>query len=126
MIPPRFSISPQGISPTLEEIFTKGFRYRVTQVRESDHYAVTKSLNGLQRFLDLPIEFFTAKDTTVSSKEARLLRRLCSTMLGAILEGYGSAGLPDLAGRTLLPRYPRSWAHLCFFLVDRTLHAYSI
>lgn len=101
-----------------EEIFNKGFRYQVSQAHETEQHAITKSLNGLQRFLDLPIEFLTAKDTAVAPAHARVLRSMCSRMLRAILEGYARTRLRDLRGPELLTRYPRSWAHSLAFCAD--------
>jgi hypothetical protein len=42
------------------EIFLKGYEYQLEQ-QESKKYIIEKSLNGLQRFLNLSIEFYSAK-----------------------------------------------------------------
>ena len=85
--------------------------------RTDPRYAITKSLNGLQRFVDLPIEFFSARDTTADVVEARVLRRVCSSMLRGILEGYARARFGNESGWQFLPRFPRSWSHSLPFLV---------
>jgi hypothetical protein len=104
-----------------QEIFEKGFRYLSSQAREVRQYAVTKSTNGLQRFLDLPIEFYSAKDTVVAPSDAQVLRAVCSAMLRGILEGYANASLGESSGGQLLPRYPRSWGYSLAFLSDSDL-----
>ena len=111
----------EGLASHSQEIVEKGFRYLISTSRETRHYAVTKSLNGLQRFLDLPIEFFSAKDAMVRTEDAQQLRAVCSGMLRGILEGYARAQFRDLSGSELLPRYPRAWAHSLAFFIDYDL-----
>lgn len=102
------------------EIFSKGFSYRAAK-GENQQLSVTKSVNGLQRFLDLPIEFFSAKDMRVATSEARLLRAVSSAMLSAILRGYAQSGHGPLAGRKILAEQPRAWAHSLAFMSDNDL-----
>jgi hypothetical protein len=103
------------------EIWGKGFQYLTSHVHETPDHAVRKSVGGLQRFLDLPIEFFSAKDAGVGPVEARALRAVCSAMLGGILEGFALARFGDFSGGEILSRYPRSWAHSLAFLIDDDL-----
>ena len=96
------------------EIFGKGYQY-VSQRPGTD--ALTKSLNGLQGFLSLPIEFYSTLAFNVNSAgDARRLRTACSTLLAGIIEGYGSAAFATQRGWEVLPRFPRSWAHTLAFL----------
>ena len=106
-----------------EEIFRKGFSYVTSHIGETEAYAITKSLNGLQRFLDLPIEAFAAQAGSASTARRRSLRVVCSGMARAILEGYSAAEFGHLAGHKILPRYPRSWAHSMAFLTGDDLAA---
>jgi hypothetical protein len=104
------------------EIFQKGFNYVTLQSHETPQYAITKSLHGLQRFLDLPIEFYSTKLSIVrDTASARILRSLCSAMVGAILEGYSSVRFNRQSGTQVLPRFPRSWAYALPFLTSSDL-----
>ena len=115
------SVMHEPLAVHSEEIGRKGFLYLTQEKGESPQYAVTKSLNGLQRFLDLPIEFFTTKAVTVNQDDARTLRDLCSGMLRAILGGYARVQFGHLSGGQILPRHPRFWAHSLAFLTDADL-----
>ena len=107
-----------------QEIFQKGYYHLTSRGSELPQYAVTKSLNGLQRFLDLPIEFYSTNLPTIrSTADARLLRSLCSAMVGAILEGYAGV-LLNRPGSQVLPRFPRSWAHTLPFLTSSDLSSF--
>lgn len=99
------------------EIFQKGFqRFRSTG-GESVQNGVAKSLNGLQRFLDLPLEFYaTNLSKSREPENVRVMRALCSSLAGAILAGYTGLKFEDERGGQVLPRFPRSWAHVLPFL----------
>lgn len=103
------------------EIWRKGFVYLTSQAYGTPESAIAKSLNGLQRFLDLPIEFFSARDAGVGSQEARSLRSVTSAMLRGILEGFARADFGGLTGGGILPDSSRSWAHSLAFLTDDDL-----
>lgn len=105
------------------EIFKKGYEYTRLQV-SFQNLAVTKSLAGLQRFLELPIELYSAATTssTVGAR-ANALRLLCSALLSGILEGYASVMFGEDEGSQLLPRFPRSWAHYLGFLTHSDLQS---
>ena len=103
------------------EIFEKGYVYLTSHIHETPAYAITKSINGLQRFLDLPIEFFSAADTRLTLDGARTLRLTCSAMVGGILTGYCQARIGVLTGSEVLAKYPRSWVHSLAFLTDGDL-----
>ncbi|MGN9769073.1 hypothetical protein ACTMS2_28355 [Micromonospora sp. SD12] len=101
------------------EIFEKGRRHQINQ-GETEQFAIEKSLKGLQSFLDLPIEFYSARlSTAADTKQATRLRALTSSMLSAILTGYSQLDFGSHTGGGVLARYPRSWAHtLAFFTPD--------
>lgn len=102
-----------------KEIFEKGRRHQISQ-GETEQYAIDKSLKGLQSFLDLPIEFYSARlPSAADTKHATRLRALTSSMLSAILIGYSQLDFGVYTGRGVLAGYPRSWAHtLAFFTSD--------
>lgn len=98
------------------EIFGKGAAY-LARTGATRTMALNKSLSGLQRFLELPVEFYAAAvSQTYEPRAAAALRRVCSAMLAGVLDGYGDVSFDDTAGWQLLPRFPRSWAHYLGFL----------
>lgn len=105
-----------------EEIFAKGYTY-VTEASGLSHsVAINKSTNGLQRFLELPIEYYSNHAPRARAGwRAQLLRRVCSGLLGGITHGYASTELGDSHGGAILPRYPRSWLHFVAFMTHTDL-----
>ncbi|XRQ08864.1 hypothetical protein ACN3XK_72335 [Actinomadura welshii] len=106
----------QLLSRHSAEIFQKGFQYLEEQ-GEQEEYAIAKSMNGLQAFLDLPIEFYSAKLPLANDvRTARRLRALTSAMLLGILDGYSEVRFGGVHGGQVLPRRGRGWAHTLAFL----------
>lgn len=113
----------QGIKATRElfrghsrEIFTKGYLHIVSRV-SNPAQAQQKAFGGLQRLLDLPLEFYSARlsgDLTTAS--AVMLRRLTSAMLSGALEGFASINRGDLKGAEVLAANLRSWLHVTTFV----------
>jgi hypothetical protein len=104
------------------EIFAKGYEHSSTTGRAEHNYAIMKSLNGLQRFLELPIDLYSAQASRARvSGRAQALRDVTSSMLAGILLGYGEAHFGTQSGGGILPRYPRSWAHYMAFLTETDL-----
>lgn len=101
------------------EIFRKGYLHVTGSGGDDSSYGLTKSLAGLQRFLDLPLEFYSSS-LQAQNRHPRQLRKLCSAMLCGILQGYASAQLGQSGGQ-VLPRYQRSWAHTLPFLTTADL-----
>lgn len=98
------------------DIYGKGYTYVTTHSAPDSRLAITKSLTGLQRFLDLPLEFYSARLAEAHYDRVTLpLRNLCSAMLFGILHGYAQTGF-DQPGIRLLPRNPGAWAHVLPFL----------
>jgi hypothetical protein len=108
------------LSSHSREIFRKGFVHVTGSTNDDRSYAVTKSLSGLQRFLDLPLEFYSSTLQARRAERSAALRKLCSAMLCGILQGYAAAEF-DVPGGHLLPRFPRSWAHTLPFLTTADL-----
>lgn len=97
------------------DIFTKGYSHTRRSADESQ--AITKSLSGLQRFLDLPVEFYSAHISTgLNAKQAANLRNLTSSMLSGVLQGYLQLELRTMSGSSLLATYLNSWLHVTAFL----------
>jgi hypothetical protein len=118
---PLLNLVRSALGLHAREIYGKGFAYVMTHNPSDSHYAITKSLTGLQRFLDLPLEFYSARLADArDNRGAVRLRQLCSAMLFGIVHGYASAKF-DQAGSQVLPRFPRSWAHVLPFLTSEDL-----
>jgi hypothetical protein len=106
------------------EVFHKGFVH-VTRDRHGPlDFALAKSLSGLQRFLDLPIEFYSsALHSHRNALYARSLRLVTSSMLLAIVEGYAAVSFATQTGSEVLSQNARSWAHILPFLTSEHLRA---
>jgi hypothetical protein len=101
------------------EIFGKGHEY-AKQVDEVS--AMTKSVSGLKRFLDLPLELYTDRlSTTNRTHDMLVLRHVCSSLLAGILQGYSSVVFDGETGWDVLARERRVWAHSLVFLTARDL-----
>lgn len=109
----------EALAEHSEEIFTKGFLH-VTRT-ESVPYAEVKSLNGLQRFLDLPLEYYSTLLPNSDPRQHDALRRLTSAMLCGILRGYTAVRFERRGGAQLLPESPNHWAHAIGFLTGADL-----
>lgn len=113
------NLTKASLSHHATDIFQRGYKYqRERNWVDSDH-AIAKSLIGLQRFLDLPLEFYSARLAEAHDADgARHLRQLCSAMSSGILIGYSNANLGTV-GNKVLPQFPVSWAYvLPFFTSD--------
>ncbi|MFE2567295.1 hypothetical protein [Streptomyces mirabilis] len=113
-LPPQIA---SALSSHANDIFQKGFNYLMAQ-GESESYALMKSLSGLQRFFDLPIEFYSTRLPAAADLEAaRRLRALNSCMLSAIIMGYARVTFGSRTGREVLLENVRAWLHALPFLV---------
>lgn len=100
-----------------QEIFDKGFRHQTKTVQIAASTATTKSLAGLQQFLALPVEYYSARTAeTLSPAEGVTLRAITSAALAGILRGFSQVPFGGLRGAQVLPRFPRSWAHYLAFM----------
>ncbi|HEX8146231.1 MAG TPA: hypothetical protein VF591_03430 [Pyrinomonadaceae bacterium] len=99
------------------EIFGKGFKHSTDVERADPSSAISKSLAGLQRFLELPLEVYSARvGGILDPASAKALRGTCSAIIAGILEGFGSVPFGDSFGWKILPQFPRLWAHYLGFL----------
>ena len=87
--------------------------------------AIRKSINGLSRFLALPLEFYSARSSAVSGYHPTLnLRELVSAAVSGILAGYSRVQFDGKLGSEILPRFQRQWAPYMTFLTPH--HAKSV
>ena len=105
------------------DAFSQGYGF--TRGKHDHEEAVRKSLNGLARFLALPLDFYSIRSSASSDHgSASALRLLVSAAVSGILEGYSSALFGQQQGSAILPRFQRSWLHYMAFLTPR--HAEGI
>lgn len=113
----------RGVYNVLEEhskdVFTRAYNYaRATQHSHDD--AVDKSTRGLSRFLGLPLDYYSARWSSLADHESGVaLRLVVSAALSAIVSGYGSATFDKGKGDALLQAYPRSWLPLVAYMTPR-------
>jgi hypothetical protein len=104
------------------EIFQKGYDYQVAQ-SETRQYSLAKSIKGVQRFLDLPIEIYSTRlPAAITTNQARRLRQLTSCMISAILCGYADVDFGGESGSALLLQNARIWAHALPFFTGSDAH----
>lgn len=97
------------------DIFLKGYGYQVKRVGQST--AMQKSINGLARFLDLPLEYYSARSSDAVDRDSvQALRRLFSSSFLGIVQGYGSATSDIGTGIEVIPRHFKRLAHYLAFL----------
>jgi hypothetical protein len=102
-----------ALSAHTKDIFKKGYDHTVRNVSTD---AIAKSLAGLQRFLDLLLEFYSTKLSEAhANHEALPLRQLTSAMIFGVLNGYAETNF-DRPGSEVLPRHPESWGDTLPFL----------
>ncbi len=107
------------------EVFTKGYNYS-TRNGVDEESAYLKSLSGLQRFLDLPVEFYLAElQLGPDSNHARALRGLCSAMICGILRGYAFAKFNEDGAPSILSEYSRSWAFVIPFMTASDISEFA-
>ena len=105
------------LSEHSHEIFTKGYGHE-RDARDASHLgAVQKSVGGLARFLDLPLDYYSVRASTAYQQPPVLaLRALFCAAFTGILEGYAAVSFGDERGDSLLPRFSQRWGHNLAFL----------
>ncbi len=100
------------------DAFSQGYEF--ARGKHGHEEALRKSLNGLSRFLALPLDFYSVRSSAASDDgSASALRLLVSAALSGILEGYSSVAFGQQTGNAVLPRFQRSWMHYVAFLIPR-------
>lgn len=118
---PLLRLVKAALSDHSKDIFKKGFEFYMARNASDPRGAITKSLAGLQRFLDLPLEFYSTRlGEAHHNHEAALLRQLCSAMAFGILNGYAATEF-HRSGSQLLPESPQYWAYALPFLTHTDL-----
>lgn len=100
------------------QIFSRGYEYVRANLSHDD--AIQKSINGLSRFLELPLEFYSARSTSVFGYDSTFaLRLLASAAVCGIIEGYAKVRFGQQGGEMILPRFQRTWLHYMAFLTPQ-------
>lgn len=96
-------------------VFSQGYDYIIRNFTHDD--AIRKSLNGLSQFLAVPLDYYSARASSVSSYHSTVaLRLLFSAALSGILEGYSRVHFGQTKGSYVLVRFQRQWLHYAAFL----------
>lgn len=119
-----------------KEIFEKGYKYQVSANQSemrtprragytgkptADH-AIAKSINGLERFMSLPVDWYATAIHSVQSPEQSLaLRRIVSSCMSGIIVGYARTKLGRQYGANILPSLSRTWLPQAVFLTAKDL-----
>lgn len=99
-------------------IFSQGHDYVRKTHRRKD--AISKSLGGLSQFLAVPLDYYSARASSVHDYRTTLtLRLLFSAALSGILEGYSRVRFDEDKGSNLLARFQRQWVHYAAFLAPK-------
>jgi hypothetical protein len=106
-----------AFSQHANEVFGKGFTHLTENRYFQHHDAISRQMVGLQRFLELPLEFYSLRVANVTTwAEAQAIRGTCSAMLAGILEGFAETQFGKVKGGRVLPQNARPWAHYLGFL----------
>lgn len=90
------------------EIWSKGFLYLTSSAGVPVVDAISKSLSGMQRFIELPVEPYSFEAGTVkNASDARAVKATCSSIVSGILEGYGAVDFGPVRGWDLLAQHSR-------------------
>lgn len=97
------------------EIFTKGYEH--TTHRGDQSLALIKARGGLQRFLDIPIEYYSAALARGPiASEAVALRKLVSSILAGVVLGFARCQFGPETGNEVLLNKVDQWVHVLAFL----------
>lgn len=118
---PLLRLIKAALSDHSKEIFQKVFELYSARTTSDAHDVTTKTLAGLQRFLDLVLEFYSARlDEAHNERGPAVLRQLCSAMIFGIVNGYAKTQFYR-AGSRVLSEFPQYWAYTLPFLGHRDL-----
>jgi hypothetical protein len=102
------------------EIFRKGYDYGVETGNVDAggrKHLVVKATSGLSRFLELPVEMYSAEaGSSFPGVHARALRSTTSAMLLGILRGFGNVSFGEDTGHSALSDRPATWLYATTFL----------
>ena len=109
------SIVERALATHASEIYSKGYAHSREAIEHAA--AIARTVAGLNRFLDLLLEFYAARLQSVRGRDAaQRLRGVTSSMLYGVLTGYGKAWLGDTDPMSVLGQRPDRWAHALPFL----------
>lgn len=122
LIGPLAEVISERFRRHARQIFEKGWTH--TADRSGASAALAKAESGVQSFLDLPLEVYSAKLAALQDGvSARSLRMIASAMLSGVLRGAATAKLGDHVG-VLLPRIHRVWGRVLPFITASDLRLF--
>jgi hypothetical protein len=105
-----------AMSDHSKDIFRKAYLSYMAHSTSDVEDIINKVTAGLQRFLDLVLEFYSIRLSEPNqSRGLIMLRQLCSAMTFGILNGYARAQF-DRPGNQLLLTLPQYWVYTLPFL----------
>ena len=105
------------VSLHVQEIFHKGFRYKVEDQRKPETIAQAAAMGGLQRFAELGLErYSTGAMKLKDRRERQKLRHVCSGYLLSALSGFANCQFGTKSGAQLMAANRLSWMHYLPFL----------
>ncbi len=112
------------LSEHSHEIFAKGYGHE-RDAKDTPHFgALQKSVGGLARFLDLPLDYYSIRASNTYRRQPVLaLRALFSAACLGILEGYAAVRFGQERGDSLLPKFSPRWGHNLAFLTPAAAEA---
>lgn len=100
-----------------QEVFEKGFAYKVFGQRRAEESAHMTALSGVQRFADLAVEYYSGGAIKETKGERRVaLRRATSRLLTGILSGFIACDFNSKSGAQVLASSRVRWFHYLTFL----------
>lgn len=124
-----FEVISRPLADHAHVTFSKGYEYvharSTSEPADSLHSrevlnhdnAVKKSINGLSRFLALPLDFYSARLSGASGyRSTFVLRTLMSAAVSGVLAGYSRVQFGRQSGGEILPRWQRQWVPYMAFL----------
>lgn len=98
-------------------IFAKGYGHERDAKNTAHDRAVHKSIGGLERFLELPLDYYISQTSnSYRQRPVLALRKLFSAACLGIIEGYAKVRFGAEHGGLLLPKFSYRWGYNLAFL----------
>jgi hypothetical protein len=112
---PILDLARSALGNHSRDIFEKGYEHS-TRNGLDESAAVDRTLTGLHRFLDIPLEIYSTKlPAAHQNNSLRSLRQLTSAMLLGICGGYSWTDL-SVQGSQLISQNLQQWCYILPFL----------
>lgn len=100
-----------------EEIFERGFRFKVEEQHRPEITAHLTAITGLQRFCELAVEHYSSAAIKIRESQKRIiLRKVVSGFLSAALSSFAGCSFGARTGTQLMAAHRVQWVHYLAFL----------